>query len=226
MTLNCTLGSRDQESFDTVANADIYFAKHLDGEIWTALETTAKKESCLFQGSRTLDASPIFSGYDNPYFSAEPAKQKYKLPSEYHESYSGVAESGTTLTLTDSNLANTDLYRSDQFNGGSLYISDGANIYEIRRISGFNVTTGTITVEEAFSSVIAADDSYVMLMPLEEKYSYALFEMALEISKGNWDATINGAVLAGGKIPDNLLPAQVLWILGAHNRSTIRVRRT
>lgn len=74
--------------------------------------------------------------------------------------YEGVTTSdGTTLTIEDSALISSN----DFLTNATLYIDSGAADKEVRDISTFNDTTGTITVSTAFSTAILSGISYKVL---------------------------------------------------------------
>ena len=72
--------------------------------------------------------------------------------------FAGFADSGTTLTLVDSELDQPD----DYWNDYRLKIMSGDNIGEERTVSDFDAGTDTITVSSAFSNAISNGDKYVL----------------------------------------------------------------
>jgi hypothetical protein len=224
MAINSTLCDPDQVSYESVTYADSYFASHQESDIWSGL-TTAQKESSLIQASDVLDQSRYFRSTGGKYVYDGPWEQVFNMPFSDHDTYSGTATGGSTTTVVCSDLTVVDTYRDDLFNAGTVRMTSGTNIYHLRKISDFVVSTGTITVETAFNSSIVAGDEFVIISPLARNIRRAVCEMALEIVKGNWDQSINGAVMDGGPIPSNLLPARVLWLLGAQCRNAVATVR-
>lgn len=74
--------------------------------------------------------------------------------------YTGKASAaGTTTTLIDTvNRAEED----DRFNGQTLFVVSGDNANTIRRISDFEKSSGTITVDTAWDNASAENDQYVL----------------------------------------------------------------
>jgi hypothetical protein len=68
----------------------------------------------------------------------------------------GLATSGTTTTLVDSNFVDEP---DDYFNDGTLFLLSGDNASESRKITDFVGSTGTFTVS-AFDNAIVADVEY------------------------------------------------------------------
>ncbi len=226
MSLISTLCSPDAESYESVEYADEYFSKHPDATRWAALPE-ASKETALKHASEILDKSLVFHRGKTRFLYSEPWKQRFRLPSTEHLTVSGTATSGTTTEITCADLTVVSDYRDDYFNGGTIRFTSGSNIYNLSKISDFVLSTGTITVESAFSNAVVSGDEFVIVMPLDSDIRNAVCEMALEVMKGDWQASINAAVLeSGGMTPGNLLPAKVLWLLGVQNFSRATVRRT
>jgi len=65
---------------------------------------------------------------------------------------SGTSDSGTTTTLVDDALTQAD---TDFFKGGWLVMTSGNLLGQARKISDFNFTTDTITVDRAFTQAVA-----------------------------------------------------------------------
>lgn len=77
----------------------------------------------------------------------------------YIATISGKADSGSTTTLVDSGLT---AYDDDAFNNMVLSIIKGTNKGQSRRISDFDGSTGTITVDTAFTSAIDSTSEYIV----------------------------------------------------------------
>ena len=69
-------------------------------------------------------------------------------------SVTGTADSGTTTTLVDAARTEGD---TDYWKGGFLLITSGTISGQIRRITGFNFTTDTLTVDTAFTQAIGTN---------------------------------------------------------------------
>ncbi|MCD4760888.1 hypothetical protein K8R42_03250, partial [bacterium] len=72
--------------------------------------------------------------------------------------FAGFADSGTTLTLVDSELNQPD----DYWNDYRLKMMSGSNFGEERTVSDFDAASDTITVSSDFTNPIANSDKYVL----------------------------------------------------------------
>lgn len=83
--------------------------------------------------------------------------------------FAGFADSGTTLTLIDSELEQPD----DYWNDYRLKMMSGSNFGEERTVSDFDSTSDTIIVSEAFTNAISNGDKYALLH--EERLVYKIW---------------------------------------------------
>lgn len=78
----------------------------------------------------------------------------------------GTADSGTTTTLTDSDIPSDTYNVTDYWKGASLKIledtTNPANKNEVRRISGYDATLKKFTVESAYSAAINSTTKYIV----------------------------------------------------------------
>jgi hypothetical protein len=90
----------------------------------------------------------------------------YDVYTELGEFRSGIATGGSTTTVVDSSLAKD--YGTDEFKYGTVQVewdagdADAAPQAEIREITGFTPSSGTITVGTAFSIAPATGDRYAL----------------------------------------------------------------
>jgi hypothetical protein len=90
----------------------------------------------------------------------------YDVYTELGEFRSGVATGGSTTTVVDSSLAKD--YGTDEFKYGTVQVewdagdADAAPQAEIREITGFAPSSGTITVGTAFTIAPATGDRYAL----------------------------------------------------------------
>jgi hypothetical protein len=73
---------------------------------------------------------------------------------------SGTADSGTTTTLVDAALTQSD---TDYWAGSWLLSTSGSTAGQIRRISEFNPATDTLAFDRPFTQAISTNDSYIIL---------------------------------------------------------------
>lgn len=74
---------------------------------------------------------------------------------------SGTADAGSTaLTIVDAARTEAD---ADYWKDMLVFVTGGAAVGQVRRISAFNPATDTLTVDTAFTQAIAAGDTYLIL---------------------------------------------------------------
>lgn len=175
--MNTILTHPDAESYVSVAEADAHF----EGDaVWCAL-SKIKKERYLKQATAEIDALRFHDEklvkYNQWYRREQalefPRSGKYK---------SGIARESTSNTLTDSTLADNSTIPNDLFNDGALIIYEGTGKGNTYRITDFDATTGTITIEGTMT--IDTTSQYIAVEPLEKNIRYATLEQALFISSG------------------------------------------
>lgn len=188
MSLVSILGHPEATSLVSVAYADDYAAGKVWTASWTALSTAVKEAALrqaseMVQGHPCLVGTPVVDKYCAPYI------QRFNFPLAGDGYLTGTADSGNAgkTTLVDATLADTDVYRTDHFlvkTGstvllpGALLIYEGTNAGEIRDLSAFAPSTGTITVSTAFSSQIDTTSDYMLIYPLPRPVAESVVEQA------------------------------------------------
>lgn len=80
---------------------------------------------------------------------------------QINQAVGGTADAGgSTTTIVDAERTEAD---PDYWKGSYVLITSGSAIGQIRRITGFNATTDTITVSPAFTQSIGAGVTYIIL---------------------------------------------------------------
>jgi len=161
-------------SFVSLDEANDYFDDKIDVTDWTE-NSDNKKQRALIEATRLIN-SFRYGWKLTP-------NQALKMPNAEESLSGGTADSGSTTTLIDSELADDEAYYDDYWNNGAVRIIDGTNKNEVRRITDFDVSTGQITCEE-FDSAIDSTSRYQLVRPLPEQFKTAVYECALWIIKG------------------------------------------
>jgi hypothetical protein len=186
MSLQTTPTHPDADSYVTLAEATAYLVNRADVSDWTAL-TDDQKEAILKQATKQIDSLRFFH---EPYLRRANwyrREQKLKFPWVRALAVAGKADSGNTLTLVDDALANNQNYPDDIWNDGAVIITEGTNRGQTRKISDFASSTGTITVDTAFTSAIDNTSNYLVIEKIPDGVRYAVIEQALYIVKGGGD---------------------------------------
>ena len=194
MALITIVGGSTADSYVSLIEANSYIASRPDSKNWNDsdylererllrqatidLDILRFKGNKLFQGGEgnvfgTILTSSIFDVLYNGY-------QSLQFPRDWHEYYTGYADSGSTTTLIDTTF--TELAREDNyFKYGSIYILSGTNKGEYRNITGYVTSTGTFTTV-AFTNAIDTTSQYLILAPIDKYIKYAVIEQGLHLA--------------------------------------------
>ena len=224
MLINSVYGHWEANSYVSLAEADDYFARHPEQATWD-YQAEASKEGALIHATRWLDHVPDFV-VGARLFSEAPRAQALRHPTEAADVISGTATGGALAYLSDTSLANPESYRSNEFKYGSIEITGGTGIYSRTTITLFNVTTGVVSVVPNFDDLIDATSDYSIVYPLAADLKNAVCELALYITKGNFDQALNAAQMEQGAVtPLTVLPLNVQHLIGSTVAPRLEVRR-
>ena len=141
-------------SYVDLDRADTYFAQRVNTADWDALtdatpEDEDAKAIALITATRAIQAYPGISDrrFDN--FNSD---QVLFFPYWDVVNVRGSVDSATDTTIVSSDLADVDSRYDDSWNYGSIRITDGTGVGQIREIEDFVNSTGTVTVTEAWST--------------------------------------------------------------------------
>ncbi len=167
MSITTTPGSSAADSFVNVADATTFFAALQVAGAWGNLTEVGDKEKVL--KNATTDIGRAMAEHIQ---NVVVIGQALIWPNWWSDSQgefvlSLAPDSGTTTGFTCETLANAD-YPDDYFAGGSVFVKDaddGAPEYELRAVSAFVRSTGTITTA-AFTAALANGDTVYLIRPV------------------------------------------------------------
>ena len=176
MSLNSKLGDPSQNSYVTATQANDYFTNRYDTDEWDALATTAK-EGVLAEATRMLE---WFNYSKSKYYDA----QGLSLPFEDHEVVTGNCATPAAINSFKHDNLKSVTYNdipSNYWKYGSVHITAGTPLNEIRLIESSNVTTGSIVVTENFSTTCNATTEFIVFAPVSDAIQHAQCEQAIFI---------------------------------------------
>ena len=181
MALYTTPGGHNSDSYITLTEANAYIASRPDSTNWANIDYL-ERERVLRQATIDLDilrfrGNILLTSAGGQYY----APQKLQFPRTINEYYTGYATGGSTTTLVDTIF---EYYRrpDDYYVNGSIIITDGTNVGEIRDISGYVHSTYTFTVSSAFTSAIDTTSKYIIMTPIPDYIKWAQCEQALYLT--------------------------------------------
>jgi len=137
-------------SYVGLTRANSYFLRRVNSTFWTAA-TDDEKAIALMTATRAIDSYPGIGDYR---FQNYDKDQALYFPNTFIANHQGYADSSSNTTLVDDELNYTyvDDRPDDFWNEGSIKIVYGTGRGQIREVSDFNSTTGTVTVSEAWAT--------------------------------------------------------------------------
>lgn len=188
-SLVVTPGFATANSYGTLTQATTYFSTRPNSAKWTALTDDTEKDKHLAAAALGLDQyfesmglRRLLGGHFRQalLWPWAGAKYRQRTGEGFYVRFS--ADSGTTTTAVWSGF---DSYRSDMFNGGSLYVADTDNYvapcFEIKAISDFENTNYTLTTAAFTAAIPSGADCYAIL-PAPEWLRRAQFEQAIYLA--------------------------------------------
>ena len=176
MSLNSKLGDPSQNSYVTATQANDYFTNRYDTDEWDALATTTK-EGVLVEAARMLE---WFNYSKSKYYDS----QGLSLPFEDHEIVTGNCATPAAINSFKHDNLKSVTYNdipSNYWKYGSVHITAGTPLNEIRLIESSNVTTGSIVVTENFSTTCNATTEFIVFAPVSDAIQHAQCEQAIFI---------------------------------------------
>lgn len=168
-------------SYVTYQMANDFFSSRIGSDAWFE-SSTYEMGQALVEAAVRIDTYRYFG--QKIY-----SKQKRQWPRSINSTlYSGSADSGSATTMTDSELANIDLYDPGEFVYWGLRMTSGDNEKEVRLIGEYDIDTGLITIDtqtDDFSNPIDAADEYQLIEKIPEDIRNAQCELAFWIVKEN-----------------------------------------
>lgn len=171
-TINAYLTNKDANSYVTLAYANQYFSDRINSTSWTGASTDEKTQA-LLEATKRLEAFRYHGDKMH-------VKQRLEWPrAPYSRLISGNATSGSTTTIADTSLADDDSYENDEFIDWGVRIIDGTNKHETRLVTDFDVSSGTITVDAAFTSSTDTTTDFWLIEEIPKDIRDAQCELAL-----------------------------------------------
>ncbi len=191
MSIDITVGATTANSYVTVTEAGNHFSveSSFQEELeWSTLATESR-EAALISAARQLDLLRYRGTRLYPFGSAVSSgegalgpEQALGFPRGDHPYVNGTASSSSTATVLQAeSLIKPTTYPDDFFAGGSVYITSGANRFEMRAVSGYDAAAGEITLSPAFSNTIDAGSTYRLLYPIPLSVKRAQLAQAVSI---------------------------------------------
>ncbi len=191
MSIDITAGSPLANSYVTATEANMHFAVDYAFQeelAWSSLSTSLR-ESVLLTAARQVDllrfrGTKLFAEKSKFEFHSNSLgnEQALAFPRSDHPYLSGHASGSSSASeLHDSQLEKPTVYPDGFFVNGSLYIREGTNQFEIRRVSGFDAESGVVTVVSAFSAALEPTSEYRLLYPIPTSVKRAQLAQAKAI---------------------------------------------
>jgi len=176
MAVNQNLGDMNANSYVSASQANAYFSNRNTTDSWDALATAAKGV-VLIQAARDINRFNFIGEkyYDN---------QSMEFPRDDHFVVTGICATPTTLnSFKHTNLYSTtyNKYPANYWQEGTVHITAGTPVRDIRRISLSNVTTGSITVATNFTATPSTTAQFIAFAPIDIEIQEAQYEQALYI---------------------------------------------
>jgi hypothetical protein len=161
-------------SYVDLDRADSYFLQRVNSADWAAA-TDDEKAIALINGTRAIQAYP---GISDKRFDNFNSDQALYFPYTNVRTVKGTVDSATNTTLVSSELEDIDNQPDDFWNYGSVKITDGTGVGQIREISDFVNSTGTVTVDVAWSTNPDTTSTYQLIAKIPEDIIRACCEIA------------------------------------------------
>jgi len=187
VTLNTNLGDMSANSYITLKEANDYIRnKYGHDNKWDTLDVEGKKR-LLIESAKEIDS---FSFIGQKYYDS----QALQFPRDDHEVKTGNCGTPfTTSSFRNSTLKSSTYneYPTNFFAKGTIHITTGTPLYEIRNISKSNVTTGSITLESSFSASPTINSQFKLFFPLSKDIKDAQSEQTLFIAENQQIETLS-----------------------------------
>ena len=197
IVLNTKLGDVDANSFVTLKEADNYI-KNIRGhtDVWDSMSMEGKKRS-LIQATRAISKLHFING---PYYT----NQALPFPDSRHDLVTGkCATPFSTTFFRNSNLYTTtygeDMYNNDFFKYGTVHVTTGTPVREVRNITTSCATNGQVVVSPAFSDAVNARTGFSIFYPVDKRIKYAQIEQAVNILESDGAGTLSAYRNQGAK---------------------------
>jgi hypothetical protein len=176
ITLNSKLGAPDANSYITLKEANDYIRnKYGHDSKWDSLSIEGKKR-ILIEATKNIDR---FNYVRDRYYKS----QALELPRDYmFKVITGNCATPITInSFKNDSLKSTSYgtYPTDYFKYGSVHITSGTPVNDIRLISSSDISTGVVTVSENFSATPTTNTQFTMFLPLDKNIKDAVAEQTI-----------------------------------------------
>jgi len=180
LATNIKLGDPAQNSYVNATQANAYFSNRRNTSEWDDITATGRNMA-LIQAANNFEQFAYIKDkyYDN---------QGLQFPRDNHEVIIGnCATPITRVSFRNSNLYSTTYmkYPTSYWKYGSVHITSGTPVNDIKLIASSNVTNGSITVTASFSATPTTDTEFVIFAPIDKEIQDAQCEQALFILKNS-----------------------------------------
>lgn len=196
-TLNAKLGDPNANSYVTISEANDYIRNARGhNNSWDTLSIEGKKR-LLMESTRDIDK---FNFVGNKYYEF----QSLEFPRNDHDVLTGDVATPVTNTSFKNTSFTSDTYgdkrnNTDYWKYGSVHITVGTPLYDVRRISASNISTDVITVSEAFTATPNTSTDFIAFEPLSKQIKDAQCEQALYILENSGSDSLQTYSSAGAE---------------------------
>jgi len=177
--LNANIGDPNANSYVRVNEANDYIRnKYGHSNIWDTLSIEGKKR-VLIEAANDIES---YNYIGEKYYDS----QALEFPRDDHEVVSGDCATPFTINSFSNSNFTSDTYGADKSSDdywkyGTVHITEGTPLYDIRSIKTSDVTTDVITVFTNFSATPNANTDFIAFEPIDKFIKHAQIEQALFI---------------------------------------------
>lgn len=179
VTLNANLGDPNANSYVTVKEANDYI-RNVSGHTsaWDLLSIEGKKR-LLIEATKNVDN---FNFIDDRYYDF----QALEFPRDTHKKLTGDVATPCTINSFKNTSFTSDTYgakrsNSDYWKYGSVHITTGTPLYDVRQINTSNISTDVVTMLSNFSATPVSGSDFIAFEPLNYRIKDAQCEQVLNI---------------------------------------------
>jgi hypothetical protein len=187
LTLNSKLGDPNANSYTSLTEANNYIMnKYGHSNKWDSLSIEGKKR-LLVEAAKCIDR---FKFIGDKYYDS----QSLEFPRDDHDVITGNCSTPITTTSFRHTSLYSDTYGkypTDWFKYSTIHITEGTPLNDIRLVSNSNVSNGSITVSEAFTSIPATSTEFALFVPLDKNIKEAQIEQAIFLLESEGMENIN-----------------------------------
>ncbi len=198
ITLTTNVADMSANSYVRVDEANNYIRnKYGHSNIWDTLSLEGKKR-VLIEAANDIEGYNYIGEkyYDN---------QSLQFPRDDHDIISGNCATPFTINSFSNSGFTSDTYgneksNSDYWKYGSVHITTGTPLHDIRTIETSNITTDVVTMFTDFTATPNANTSFIAFTPIDKFIKYAQFEQALYIIANNSSGTMDKYISTADKV--------------------------